>query len=102
LLHRAHASARRLAHQHELPRASDLGLDENDFKKHPPLAVRRRSITRYAITETISRVPLSTKQLASTGKNSELVWVALDQLAALTLSGPHRRWVGEILAGKTK
>jgi len=98
LLHRAHASARRLAHQHELPRASDLGLTENDFAKLTPLAVRRRSITRYAITETIFRADLSTKQRTSIAKNLELVWIAPGKLATITLSGPHRRWVAEILA----
>jgi len=97
LLHRAHAGARRLAHQHELPRASDLGLDETDFKKQTPLAVRRRSITRYAITETIFKTSLSASQRASTSSNAELIWVPLNQLAKITLSGPHRRWVGEIL-----
>jgi len=100
LLHRAHASARRLAHQHELPRASDLGLAEDDLKKQAPLAVRRRSITRYAITETIFRLDLSAPQRASTAKNPELVWEALAKLGAITLSGPHRRWIGEILAAR--
>ncbi len=98
LLHRAHAAARRLAGQHELPRASDLGLSENDFKKTTPLAIRRRSITRYAITETIFSANLPAKQRAAATKNPELIWAPLAGLASLTLSGPHRRWVGEILA----
>ena len=98
LLHRSHASARRLAHQHELPRASDLGLSENDFKKQAPVAVRRRSITRFAITETIFRAKLSAKQRSASAKNPELAWVSLDELANITLSGPHRRWISEILA----
>ena len=102
LLHRAHSKARRLASQHELPRADDLGLEKNDFKKLAPLAVRRRAITRYAITETIFRFPLSASQRAATAKNLELIWVPLTSLATLTLSGPHRRWVGEILADLAK
>jgi len=102
LLHRAHASARRLAHQHELPRASDLGLGENDFKEHVPLAVRRRSITRYAITETIFRTQLSPQLRAATLGHADLVWVPVAKLASITLSGPHRRWVGEILALKAR
>ncbi len=100
LLHRAHAGARRLAGQHELPRASDLGLNEDDFKKTTPLAIRRRSITRYAITETIFSAHLSNKQRASAAKNPELVWAPLTSLTSLTLSGPHRRWVNEILASQ--
>jgi A/G-specific adenine glycosylase len=97
LLHRAHAGARRLAHQHELPRASDLGLDENDFKKQRPFVVRRRSITRYAITERIFKTSLTAKQRAQTSDNPELVWIPLLSLSTITLSGPHRRWIGEIL-----
>lgn len=98
LLHRAHASSKRLANQHELPRSSDLGQSDSDFKDHKPLAVRRRSITRYAITETIIRADLTGKQLASTKKNPELVWVQLAELDTITLSGPHRRWINELLA----
>jgi A/G-specific adenine glycosylase len=102
LLHRAHFKARRLANQYELPRAGDLGLAEGDFKKLTPLAVRRRAITRYAITETIFRFPLSARQRAAAAQNTELSWVPLSDLAALTLSGPHRRWVGEILAASDR
>lgn len=29
--------------------------------------------------------------------NGELVWVALDALETVFLSGPHRRWVNELL-----
>lgn len=98
LLHRAHASSKRLANQHELPRASDLELEDNDFKNATPLTVRRRSITRYAITETIFHARLTAKQLASAKMNPELAWVPLGKLDSITLSGPHRRWIGELLA----
>jgi len=102
LLHRSHATARRLANQHELPRASDLGLAESDFKKQTPLAVRRRSITRYAITETIFPRVLSASQLATTKENPELVWVSLAEIDSVTLSGPHRRWIGELIGTDKK
>jgi len=102
LLHRAHASAKRLANQHELPKARDLGLNENDFSGIVPLAVRRRSITRYAITETIFHVTLSVDQLDVVKKNQELAWIFLDELSSVTLSGPHRRWVSELIATNEK
>ncbi|MFT3869441.1 MAG: A/G-specific adenine glycosylase [Nibricoccus sp.] len=102
LLHRAHAASKRLANQHELPRATDLGLDETDFHGQEPLAVRRRSITRYAITETIFRSDLAAKQFASANKNPELVWTPLTKLDAITLSGPHRRWIAELLASSKR
>jgi len=101
LLHRAHAKARRLAHQHELPRATDLGIAEKRFEKFTPLAIRRRAITRFAITETIFRADLSLKELAATAKKPELVWVPFPELDSLTLSGPHRRWISELLAAKS-
>lgn len=102
LLHRAHTASKRLANQHELPRVSDVGLDEADFNNREPLAVRRRSITRYAITETIFRAELTAKQLASAKKNPELVWVPLIDLDTITLSGPHRRWIVELLKSDKK
>lgn len=94
LLHRIHRSARRLASLHELPRAADLGLDDQCFNGQHPLAVRRRSITRYAITESIYQ---ATAQKLIETANKDLVWAPLDQLDSLTLSGPHRRWIREIL-----
>jgi A/G-specific adenine glycosylase len=102
LLHRAHATSKRLANQHELPRASDLGLSDADFKGLELLAVRRRSITRYAITETIFRADPTAKQLAAAKKNPELVWVPLAELDKITLSGPHRRWIEELLTSDKK
>ncbi|MFT3782265.1 MAG: A/G-specific adenine glycosylase [Nibricoccus sp.] len=101
LLHRAHASAKRLANQHELPKAADLGLEEKAFAKEEALAVRRRSITRYAITEVIFKHTLTSRQFAAVKTNPELVWVPLDELSSITLSGPHRRWIGELLSAKS-
>lgn len=95
LLHRAAADARRLANQHELPTALHLGLDEASLSKgSPPLARRRRGITRFAITETIYRLAAPARAL----NHSELVWVPIPELGRITLSGPHRKWITEILA----
>jgi A/G-specific adenine glycosylase len=93
LLHRAAATSRRLADLHELPTAEHLGLKPTAFSAAAQLAQKRRGITRFQITETIyaARPP---KKLAST----ELSWVKLTDLPAITLSGPHRRWVTELLA----
>jgi A/G-specific adenine glycosylase len=93
LLHRAAATSRRLADLHELPTAEHLGLKSTAFSAATQLAQKRRGITRFQITETIyaTRPP---EKLAST----ELNWVKLTDLPAITLSGPHRRWVTELLA----
>jgi A/G-specific adenine glycosylase len=92
LLHRAPAGSRRLADLHELPTAEHLGLCEADIQKQAPLAVKKRGITRYQITEIIHPVAAPAKL------PPDLRWVALEELDAVTLSGPHRRWVRELLA----
>ena len=95
LLHRTPASARRLANLHELPSAEQAGLDVGEVRRGERLATRRRGITRYQITELIHRVPptFARRKLAP-----DLVWVSLVELESVTLSGPHRRWVKELLA----
>ncbi|HVW19830.1 MAG TPA: A/G-specific adenine glycosylase [Opitutaceae bacterium] len=90
LLHRGPAAARRLADLHELPTAAQAGLTDAQAASAPLLARRRRSITRFRIEESIHRT--------AAAAHEGLVWVPLAGLARITLSGPHRRWVEEILA----
>jgi len=98
LLHRASASARRLATLHELPLPEHCGLDEKRAHRGTLLAKKRRGITRFQITESIHVVAPPTAQPAP---STDLVWVPLEDLETITLSGPHRRWVNEILAART-
>ncbi len=99
LLHRTDAAARRLAQMHELPTPAHAGLDEAQITKAGELLARKkRAITKYQITESIYRYAAAPKTLPS---GSGLVWVPLAELETLTLSGPHRRWVREILAQKS-
>jgi A/G-specific adenine glycosylase len=93
LLHRADGRARRLAHQHELPSAEQLGLTEDAAKHGTLVATKKRSITRYRITESIHRLVRPPARLTA-----GLTWAPLTALDAVTLSGPHRRWITEILA----
>ncbi|MSU50701.1 MAG: A/G-specific adenine glycosylase [Opitutus sp.] len=97
LLHRAPTDAKRFANMHELPTAEQLGLGDVAAARGQLLAKKRRSITRFQITETIrvAAAPRERKKLAP-----DLVWVPLAELDAITLSGPHRRWVTEILAAR--
>ena len=97
LLHRTAGDARRLANMHELPAAEHLGQDESVFTKAELLAKKKRGITRFAITESIYSLPASALPRGSL-ESPGLVWVTLGELDALTLSGPHRRWVTELLA----
>jgi len=94
LLHRTPQQARRLANLHELPTVEQLGLDAGDLKRGTLLVTKKRGITRYQITELIhATTPPKTLP-------DDLVWVPLNELESITLSGPHRRWVGELLNGK--
>lgn len=124
LLRRGHAKAKRLAGLHELPEPLDLGLslrgagmgDEaiqldrhartsrarDDKQKARStltlLAVKRRAITRFQITESIYAVKPSPALLKHIAGDETLEWVPLQQLDRVTLSGPHRRWIGELRA----
>jgi A/G-specific adenine glycosylase len=93
LLHRAAVGARRLAELHELPAAEHLGFAEDKFNSSELIATKRRGITRFQITESIYAVKSPRGKL-----HPELVWVPLAALDEVTFSGPHRRWITEILA----
>ena len=92
LLHRSAAGARRFADMHELPTAAQAGLSEAAVARGKLLAKKRRGITRYQIVESIYSVPAPRGRVPA-----GLVWVPLAALETVTLSGPHRRWVREIL-----
>ena len=93
LLERTEAGSRRLADLHELPTFEALGLDPASAATRKPLAKRTRGITRFSITEYIHTVDVRTQ-----GKQDRLVWIGIDQIEKVSLSGPHRRWVTELLA----
>ncbi len=98
LLHRSAANAKRFANMHELPTAEQVGLEPAAAARGNLLAKKRRGITRYQITESIHAAPHSLA--ARKQRTPDLVWVPLGELDTITLSGPHRRWVTEILAKK--
>lgn len=87
LLHRIPPQAKRLAGQHELPSADEVAIPAHA----PTKAIKKRGITRYQITETIREIPPP----ETLQKN--LVWVPVDALSEITLSGPHRRWITGLL-----
>jgi A/G-specific adenine glycosylase len=93
LLHRAAVGARRLAELHELPTAEQAGLEAKAVARGQLLLRRRRAITRWQITESIYAWP---KKIPAC--SPELAWISPTGLEKVSLSGPHRRWVREILA----
>ena len=93
MLHRIPDDAKQLAGQYELPTITQF---DEPLELGEVLLTRSRGITNKRIKETIYlplKPPLST---AST----DLHWIALEQLGSITLSGPHRRWVRELLDRK--
>jgi A/G-specific adenine glycosylase len=97
LLRRGHTHARRLAGLHELPEATDLGLAPSALDRRTLLIRKRRTITRHRIIESIHAPRLTAAQLARAATNPALEWVPLTALDEIALSGPHRRWVRELL-----
>lgn len=97
LLHRSAPGAQRFANMHELPLPEHTGLDAAKATQGTLLAKKRRGITRFLITESIHLAAAPKKKLGP-----ELVWVPFHELDAVTLSGPHRRWVTEILATRSR
>lgn len=94
LLHRIPDNASQLAGQYELP-------DSSLLVKHRPkgvvLAVRQRGITHRRITETILRINCTSALDRKIKAASDLHWIEIHSLETITLSGPHRRWVRELL-----
>lgn len=93
LLRRSHAKAKRLAGLHELPEAADLGLKPAEKSL---LAVKRRAITRFRITESIYSVKPTGPLLKHIATDESLEWVPMRRLDHITLSGPHKRWISEL------
>jgi A/G-specific adenine glycosylase len=82
---------------HELPTAEFAGFTNATASRGRLLAKKRRGITRFQITESIHAAAAPSRR---TKLGAELVWVPLAEIDAITLSGPHRRWVTEILASR--
>jgi len=96
LLQRTDARARRLAGLYELP---ELAAVASKTAITTLLSTKHRTITRFAITEKIHRVEAGATVRRLVVKDQSLKWVPLTGLGTVTLSGPHRKWIGQILDG---
>lgn len=92
LLHKIPDTAKRMKGLHEIPSLEQLGLRS---RADMPLLERKRSITKYRITERF--FPTKASALPKTLPPNSL-WVQADSLDELPFSGPHRKWIGELLA----
>lgn len=97
LLHETPADSKRLSGLLELPRPEDLPEDLRprlDRTSH--LVTKRRAIANQNIEEPIHRANLPPN--AELPPDCTLRFVPFDELPEVTLSGPHRKWVEELLA----
>ena len=82
-----------------LDRHSALHEPRDDKTGLTLLLTKRRAITRFQITESIYTAKLTSVLRKKIAKSGSLEWVPLKQLDRVTLSGPHRRWIGELMKG---
>lgn len=90
LLHRIPEDAHRLAGQYEIPRLDQLQLPTPSAK---PLAVKTRGIANQRIKENLHLLQITPQQKLPPHHH----WVDTDQLEQITLSGPHRKWLQQLL-----
>jgi A/G-specific adenine glycosylase len=94
LLHQNPKDAKQLAGQYELPSATELGIDQPSTT---PLLTKTRGITHRRIKESIHPLTISAELTKAIQVHQQLSWVPISQVSQITLSGPHRRWVQELL-----
>jgi len=93
LLHRIPDSAGQLAGQYELPQLAALSAVPTGT---PPILTKTRAITHLRIQERIYAVE-PPQHLPDSHH-----WIPVCEIDTLTLSGPHRRWVGELTRNEPK
>ncbi len=92
LLERGEPASRRLAHLHQFPEADRVfpdGLPEDAIA----LMTKSRGISNQRISEVFYGVPLNGESAARVAANDLLGFHTPSEVEALTLSGPHRKWL---------
>ncbi len=94
LLHKGSPAHGKLEGLWELPEIKTITA-----KKGRELLKRTRAITKYKIVERIFEAEASELSLEV---SADFCWADEARLAEVTLSGPHRRWIGELLPASAK
>ena len=92
LVHRIPNSANRMKGLHEIPTCQQLNINVGGSV---PLLERKRSITKYRITERFHKFKPSIIDLPKLGP--DFLWVQPQEIEDLPFSGPHRKWIAELL-----
>lgn len=97
LLQKKSSNARRLANMYELPEIED---PLQNLREDKAFVVKKRGISNQRIEEKIYKnkpdIILDIKKM-----EEGLEWIEIEKLDQITLSGPHRKWINEILGRDT-
>lgn len=96
LLNKIASDAKRLANIYELPEGKG---DLRELVSGKPWVVKKRGISNQRIQENIYRASKSpTLEVFKIMKGQKnLEWITISELNSVTLSGPHKRWISELL-----
>ena len=94
LLRRGRANDSRLRDIYELP--ADDNVTEH-FGKGNLLTRKKRGISNEQVTESIFSISPDHTLEKTVQDASELHWIPIRELDAIVISGPHRRWIRELL-----
>ena len=98
LLHKNPSNARRLSDHYELP---NLDAFEIDPASHPESvkkrALKKRSISNQSIIETLYELGSPLEENLKTLSEQKAYWIDLNAIDSILLSGPHKRWIKELM-----
>ncbi len=98
LLNKIASNAKRLANMYELPERNG-DLRELISEKEKPWVIKKRGISNQRIQENIYKPSTSpTLEILKTIEGqTNIEWIAISKLNSITLSGPHKRWINELI-----
>lgn len=93
LLYKISSDAKRLKDHYELPslEALDLTKDSKHLKK---MTDKKRGISNQVITETVYQVDIASNPIEA---KEPFYWIDLKSIDHILLSGPHKRWIRDLL-----
>ena len=93
LLYKISSDAKRLKDHYELPSLEALGLTKNS-KHLKKLTDKKRGISNQVITETVYQLDTASNPIEA---KEPFYWIDLKSINHILLSGPHKRWIRDLL-----
>ncbi len=94
LLNRYSSNSGRLSNFYELPTIEDLKIT---FTKKDFIVQKSRGISNQKFMENIYRVKANRSLIKLIKSTDHFFWQSKSNLNSIPISGPHRRWINEIL-----